>query len=86
VRGPLPVLAAGSIADRRGVKASIDLGAVGVWVGTRFLAAQEANIHADYLERVLAASGEDTLYSRNSGAGKYSIEALLGIAPHSLSL
>jgi nitronate monooxygenase len=61
---PLPVLAGGGIADRRGVKAAIDLGAVGVWVGTRFLAAQEANIHADYLERVLAASGEDALYSQ----------------------
>jgi len=60
---PLPVLAAGGIADRRTVKAAIDLGAAGVWVGTRFLAAQEANIHADYLARVLAASGEDTLYS-----------------------
>ena len=46
-----------------GVKAAIGLGAAGVWVGTRFLAAQEANIHADYLARVLASSGEDALYS-----------------------
>lgn len=61
---PLPVLAGGGIADRRGVAAALDLGAVGVWVGTRFLAAQEANIHREYQQRVLAASADDTLYSR----------------------
>jgi nitronate monooxygenase len=61
---PLPVLAAGGIADRRGVKAAIELGAAGVWVGTRFLAAREANIHADYLARVLSSSGEDALHSQ----------------------
>jgi nitronate monooxygenase len=61
---PLPVLAAGGIADRRGVKAAIGLGAAGVWVGTRFLAAREANIHADYLARVLSSPGEDAVYSQ----------------------
>ena len=61
---PLPVLAGGGIADRRGVAAAFELGAVGVWVGTRFLAAQEANIHVDYQRRVLAASADDTLYSK----------------------
>lgn len=60
---PLPVLAAGGIADRRGVAAAMALGAAGVWVGTRFLAATEANIHDDYQARVIASSGEDTLYS-----------------------
>jgi nitronate monooxygenase len=60
---PLPVLAGGGIADRRGVKAALDLGAAGVWVGTRFLAAQEANIHPVYQERVLASSADDALYS-----------------------
>jgi len=60
---PLPVLAAGGIADRRGVAAALALGAAGVWVGTRFLAAEEANIHPHYQDRVLAASGEDTVYS-----------------------
>ena len=38
---PLPVLAGGGIADRRGVKAAIELGAAGVWVGTRFPAARK---------------------------------------------
>lgn len=64
VVAPLPVLAGGGIADRRGAAAALALGAVGVWVGTRFLAAQEANIHADYQQRVLAASADDTLYSK----------------------
>lgn len=60
---PMPVLAAGGIADRRGVIAALTLGAAGVWVGTRFLAATEANIHPVYRDRVLASSGDDTLYS-----------------------
>jgi nitronate monooxygenase len=60
---PLPVLAGGGIADRRGVAAAIALGATGVWVGTRFLASHEANIHPRYQELVLASSADDTLYS-----------------------
>ena len=60
---PLPVLAAGGIADHRGVAAAAALGAAGVWVGTRFLAATEANIHGHYQARVIASSGDDTLYS-----------------------
>jgi nitronate monooxygenase len=60
---PLPVLAAGGIADRRGVGAAMELGAAGVWVGTRFLAASEANIHENYRSMVIASSGDDTLYS-----------------------
>jgi len=61
---PLPVLAAGGIADKRGAAAALSLGAAGVWIGTRFLAASEANIHAEYQRRVLAATADDTLYSR----------------------
>ena len=61
---PLPVLAAGGIADRRGVAAAMALGAAGVWVGTRFLAANEANIHEHYRAKVFASSGDDTLYSQ----------------------
>ncbi len=60
---PLPVIAAGGIADHRGVAAALALGAAGVWVGTAFLAAAEANVHPAYIERVLSASGEDALYS-----------------------
>jgi NAD(P)H-dependent flavin oxidoreductase YrpB (nitropropane dioxygenase family) len=60
---PIPVLAAGGIADRRGVAAALALGAAGVWVGTRFLAAEEADIHPHYQQRILGASGSDTFYS-----------------------
>jgi nitronate monooxygenase len=60
---PLPVIAAGGIADRRGVAAAVSLGAAGVWVGTRFLTATEANIHPVYRDLVLRASADDTLYS-----------------------
>ena len=60
---PLPVLAAGGIADRRGVAAALALGALGVWVGTRFLASSEADIHPCYQGRVLTSGADDTLLS-----------------------
>ncbi|ABD54058.1 NAD(P)H-dependent flavin oxidoreductase [Jannaschia sp. CCS1] len=56
----VPVVAAGGIADGRGMAAALMLGAAGVWIGTRFLASREATIHAAYLARVLAASEVDT--------------------------
>lgn len=58
--GGVPVVAAGGIADGRGLAAALTLGASAVWVGTRFLAAAEANVHPDYLSRILAASEDDT--------------------------
>ena len=60
--GDVPVVAAGGIADGRGLAAALALGAAGVWVGTRFLAASEANVHPDYLSHVLAASENDTAH------------------------
>jgi nitronate monooxygenase len=59
---PIPVVAAGGIADGRGLAAVLALGAVGAWVGTRFLAASEAAIHPDYRRRILAAGEADTFY------------------------
>lgn len=59
---PVPVVAAGGIADGRGLAAVLALGAAGAWVGTRFLAASEAAIHPDYRRRVLAAGEADTFY------------------------
>jgi nitronate monooxygenase len=59
---PVPVVAAGGIADGRGFAAVLALGAVGAWVGTRFLATPEAAIHPDYRRRILAASEADTFY------------------------
>ncbi|HXV44506.1 MAG TPA: nitronate monooxygenase [Anaerolineae bacterium] len=60
---PKPVVAAGGIADGRGLAAALMLGAAGVWVGTRFLASEEAAAHATYKERVLKAEETDTVYS-----------------------
>lgn len=51
----LPVLAAGGIADGRGVAAAFMLGASGVQMGTRFLSAEECSIHPVYKEKILKA-------------------------------
>ena len=51
----IPVIAAGGIADGRGVAAAFMLGACGVQVGTRFLAAEECNIHPNYKEKIVKA-------------------------------
>lgn len=52
----LPVIAAGGIADGRGVAAAFMLGACGVQMGTRFLAAEECSIHPNYKEKILKAT------------------------------
>ncbi|MDE0194577.1 MAG: nitronate monooxygenase [bacterium] len=52
---PVPVLAAGGIADGRGVVAAVALGADGAWIGTRFLASAEADAHRDYKARLVGA-------------------------------
>lgn len=58
--GPVPVIAAGGIADGRGMAAALALGAAGVWIGTRFLASEEAEIHPDYRHLLLAAAETGT--------------------------
>ncbi len=57
----IPVIAAGGIADGRGYAAAVMLGAWGVQIGTRFLAASECGIHPAYKERVLKAKDSDTI-------------------------
>ena len=57
----VPVLAAGGIADGRGVAASFMLGAQGVQVGTRFLAAEECQVHPNYKKKIIAARDIDTV-------------------------
>ena len=57
----IPVLAAGGIADGRGIAASFMLGAVGVQVGTRFLASDECAIHQTYKDKVVAAKDRSTI-------------------------
>jgi nitronate monooxygenase len=59
----VPVIAAGGIADGRGLAAVLALGADGAWVGTRFVLAEEASVHPLYRERLLAATETDTYYS-----------------------
>lgn len=51
----LPVIAAGGIADGRGVAAAFMLGACGVQMGTRFLSAEECSIHPEYKQKILKA-------------------------------
>lgn len=51
----LPVIAAGGIADGRGMAAAMMLGACGVQMGTRFLSAEECSIHPTYKEKILKA-------------------------------
>lgn len=55
-----PVLAAGGIADGRGLAASLALGAAGVWVGTRFIASPEAYGHDNFKNRVVEGSFKDS--------------------------
>ena len=57
----VPVLAAGGIADGRGIAASFMLGARGVQVGTRFLCATECQVHPNYKKKILAARDIDTV-------------------------
>ena len=52
----LPVIAAGGIADGRGVAAAFMLGACAVQMGTRFLSAEECTIHPTYKEKILKAT------------------------------
>ena len=66
---PVPVIAAGGIADGRGLAAAMALGAAGAWIGTRFLASAEAAIHPRYRERLLAAKETDTEYGTLFGIG-----------------
>lgn len=56
----IPVIAAGGIADGRGVAAALMLGAEGVQMGTRFITAKESIVHPSYKERVIKARDIDS--------------------------
>lgn len=57
----IPVIAAGGIADGRGIAASFMLGAEGVQLGTRFLASEECQIHTTFKELILKAKDTDSV-------------------------
>ncbi|MGZ4688397.1 MAG: NAD(P)H-dependent flavin oxidoreductase [Acidimicrobiia bacterium] len=58
---PLPVVAAGGIADGRGIAAALMLGADGVWIGTRFLATRECGVSDTCKARVIDSTADDTV-------------------------
>jgi NAD(P)H-dependent flavin oxidoreductase YrpB (nitropropane dioxygenase family) len=60
---PRPVLAAGGIADGRGLAAALALGADGVLLGTRFLATKESPLHANFKRAIVDCDGHDTVLS-----------------------
>jgi NAD(P)H-dependent flavin oxidoreductase YrpB (nitropropane dioxygenase family) len=61
---PVPVVAAGGVADARGMAAAMALGASGVWMGTRFVATLESAAHPAYKRAVLEAVETDAVYTR----------------------
>ncbi|MGN6031024.1 MAG: NAD(P)H-dependent flavin oxidoreductase [Thermomicrobiales bacterium] len=61
---PVPVVAAGGIADGRGLAAALMLGAQGAWMGTRFVASHEWGGPGWEQEAVLAATADDTVQTR----------------------
>jgi enoyl-[acyl-carrier protein] reductase II len=60
----IPVVAAGGIYDGRGLAAALAFGCAGVWVGTRFVASQEARAADVYKQAIVRASESDTVISR----------------------
>ena len=59
--GSTPVMAAGGIADGRGLAAALALGAQGAVLGTRFLATKESPLHPNFKQAVLDSDGHDTV-------------------------
>ncbi|QGP93029.1 Nitronate monooxygenase [Neomoorella glycerini] len=63
----IPVIAAGGIADGRGLAAALALGAAGVQMGTRFICAEECTVHPNYKEAVLKAGDRDAVVTGMPG-------------------
>ena len=62
----IPVIAAGGIADERGIMAALALGAKGFQVGTRFLVAKECTAHENYKQKVIDAKDMDSVVTGRS--------------------
>jgi nitronate monooxygenase len=65
----LPVVAAGGIANRRGLAAVLAAGAVGAWVGSAFLACTETSGSVEARKRIIAAGDGETIYTHAFDAG-----------------
>ena len=61
---PIPVVAAGGLFDGRGLAAALAFGCVGVWMGTRFIASDEAHAGQAYKDAILKMTESDTVISR----------------------
>ncbi len=59
----VPIVAAGGIADGRGIAAALALGADGAWLGTRFVASDEARVHDAYRRRLRESDETDTAHT-----------------------
>ena len=66
---PVPEILAGSIPDERGLAAALMLGARGVWIGTRFVASEEAAVDPFYKDRIIKASEADSILSAKVSNG-----------------
>ncbi len=62
----IPVIAAGGMADGRGLVAALALGAQGVQVGTRFVCAEECTVHMNYKKTIMRAKDRDTMVTGRS--------------------
>ncbi|MDI3327360.1 MAG: nitronate monooxygenase [Alicyclobacillaceae bacterium] len=60
----VPVVAGGGLADGRGLVAALALGAEGIWMGTRFIATEEAFAHQNYKNKIVEIDGEGTVVTR----------------------
>lgn len=60
----IPVIAAGGIYDGRGLAAALALGACGVWMGTRFIASEEAHAAQSYKDTIVGSTDIDTTRTR----------------------
>ncbi|WP_254764918.1 NAD(P)H-dependent flavin oxidoreductase [Natrinema marinum] len=59
----VPIVAAGGIADGRGIAAALALGADGAWLGTRFVATEESRVHDRYRDRLRESDETDTAFT-----------------------
>jgi NAD(P)H-dependent flavin oxidoreductase YrpB (nitropropane dioxygenase family) len=64
IAGDTPIIAAGGVTTGRHLAAALCLGASGVWTGTLWLASRESDVDMIIKERLLAATAEDTNYSK----------------------